>query len=40
MLVKLFYWKTEGDAGIPHVEVKFVDMRKNTKGEGKHLGSS
>jgi len=25
------------ETGIPHVEVKFVDMRRNTKGEGKFL---
>ncbi len=25
------------ETGIPQVEVKFVDMRKNTKGEGKFL---
>ncbi len=25
------------DGGIPSVEVKFVDIRKNTSGEGGHL---
>ncbi len=25
------------DGGIPQVEVKFVDMRRNTGGEGGHL---
>jgi hypothetical protein len=27
-----------GDAGIPGVGVKSVDIWKNTNGEGKHLG--
>ncbi len=27
-----------GDAGILHVGVKSIDMQKNTKGEGRHLG--
>ena len=26
------------ETGIPHVEVKFVDMRRNTRGEGEFLG--
>ena len=26
-----------GDGGIPGVEVKFVDIRRNTCGEGGHL---
>ena len=38
LLKKLTGWSDVGGAGIPHVEVKFVDMRKNTKGEGRHLG--
>ena len=28
---------TGGDGGIPGVEVKFVDIRRNTCGEGGHL---
>jgi len=27
-----------GDAGIPSGGVKSIDIRKNTKGEGRHLG--
>ncbi len=27
-----------GDAGIPGVVVKCVDIRRNTEGEGRHLG--
>ena len=27
-------WKVGEDGGIPSVEVKFVDIRKNTGGEG------
>ncbi len=29
--------KTGEDGGIPSVEVKFVDIGKNTGGEGGHL---
>ncbi len=29
--------ESEEDGGIPSVEVKFVDIRKNTGGEGGHL---
>jgi hypothetical protein len=28
------------DGGIPSVEVKFVDIRRNTGGEGDHLAIS
>ena len=28
---------TGGDSGIPGVEVKFVDIGRNTGGEGDHL---
>jgi len=28
---------TGGDGGIPGVEVKFVDIGRNTGGEGDHL---
>ena len=27
-------WRTEEASGMPSVEVKFVDIRKNTGGEG------
>ena len=27
-------WSSEEGSGIPSVEVKFVDIRKNTSGEG------
>jgi hypothetical protein len=30
-------WNPEEDGGIPSVEVKFVDIGKNTGGEGGHL---
>ena len=30
-------WSPEEDGGIPSVEVKFVDIGKNTGGEGGHL---
>ena len=29
--------RSEGESGIPSVEVKFVDIGKNTSGEGGHL---
>ncbi len=29
---------SEEDGGIPSVEVKFVDIGRNTGGEGGHLG--
>ena len=29
--------RPEGESGIPSVEVKFVDIGKNTSGEGDHL---
>jgi hypothetical protein len=32
-----FCWSPGGDGGIPSVEVKFVDIGKNTGGEGGHL---
>ena len=31
------YLRTFGDAGIPGVVVKCVDIRRNTKGESGHL---
>ena len=34
---KLRGWSVEEDGGIPGVEVKFVDIRRNTGGEGGHL---
>ena len=30
-------WSSEEGRGIPSVEVKFVDIGKNTGGEGGHL---
>ena len=30
-------WNAGEDGGIPSVEVKFVDIGKNTGGEGGHL---
>ncbi len=30
-------WNPGEDGGIPSVEVKFVDIGKNTDGEGSHL---
>ena len=35
--LKLFGWSREGESGIPGVEVKFVDIRRNTGGEGDFL---
>ena len=32
--LKLLDLSTGGDSGIPGVEVKFVDIRRNTSGEG------
>ncbi len=34
---KLSNLSAVGDGGIPGVEVKFVDIGKNTGGEGDHL---
>ena len=34
---KLFYLNSVEDGGIPSVEVKFVDIGKNIRGEGGHL---
>ena len=34
---KLFYLNSVEDGGIPSVEVKFVDIGKNTSGEGGYL---
>ena len=34
---KLLGLSTGEDGGIPQVEVKFVDMGRNTGGEGGHL---
>ena len=34
---KLQGWSVGEDGGIPGVEVKFVDIRRNTGGEGGHL---
>ncbi len=33
-------WSTGEDGGIPGVEVKFVDIGRNTCGEGGHLDSN
>ena len=33
----LSIWSMEEVSGIPSVEVKFVDIRKNTSGEGDYL---
>ena len=35
---KLESLSTKEDRGIPGVEVKFVDIGRNTSGEGDHLG--
>jgi hypothetical protein len=35
--LKLFGLSTGEDGGIPGVEVKFVDIGRNTSGEGDHL---
>ncbi len=35
--LKLFGLSTGGESGIPGVEVKFVDIRRNTGGEGDFL---
>jgi hypothetical protein len=35
---KLLGLSTVEGGGIPGVEVKFVDIRRNTSGEGGHLG--
>jgi hypothetical protein len=37
-LPKLVDLRVIGDGGIPSVEVKFLDIRRNTGGEGGHLG--
>ncbi len=34
---KLQSWSSGEDGGIPGVEVKLVDIRRNTGGEGGHL---
>ena len=39
-LCKLLNWRALEDAGILGGAVKCVDIEKNTKGEGKHLGRS
>jgi hypothetical protein len=31
---ELHIWSFGGECGIPNVEVKFVDIRRNTGGEG------
>ncbi len=33
---KLPVWRSREVSGIPSVEVKFVDIRRNTSGEGAH----
>lgn len=33
----LYGLRTEEESGIPSVEVKFVDIRRNTRGEGGFL---
>ena len=35
--LKLLSLSVGEDGGIPQVEVKFVDMQRNTGGEGGHL---
>jgi hypothetical protein len=35
--LKLSSWNLRGDSGIPNVEVKFVDIWRNTGGEGGYL---
>ena len=35
--LKLSDLSTRGESGIPGVEVKFVDIGRNTGGEGDHL---
>ncbi len=34
---KLLVWRSREASGIPSVEVKFVDIRRNTSGEGGSL---
>ena len=34
---RLFYFYSVEDGGIPSVEVKFVEIGKNTRGEGGQL---
>ena len=38
LLCILLDWRTLEDAGILGGAVKCVDIEKNTKGEGRHLG--
>jgi hypothetical protein len=38
VLSKLLSLSTKEDRGIPGVEVKFVDIGRNTSGEGGDLG--
>ena len=35
--LKLQSWSVGGDSGIANVEVKFVDISRNTGGEGGYL---
>ena len=35
--LKLISWNMREDSGIPNVEVKFVDISRNTGGEGGYL---
>ena len=35
--LKLPAWSMGEESGIPSVEVKFVDIRRNTRGEGDSL---
>ena len=35
--LKLLVWRSREVSGIPSVEVKFVDIRRNTSGEGGSL---
>ena len=37
---KLLYWSAREDGGIPSVEVKFVDIRRNTESEGGYLAGN
>ncbi len=37
LLSKLVDWSVIGGDGIPSVEVKFLDIRRNIGGEGDHL---
>tara|TARA_B100001027_G_scaffold90856_1_gene62392 strand:+ start:711 stop:860 length:150 start_codon:yes stop_codon:yes gene_type:complete len=38
LLFELSIWRRSGAGGIPGVEVKFVEIRRNIGGEGGRLG--